>query len=113
MDSDVHERGVAEAAAEGVSVSAWMTAAARRALLVPRQATFVRFEIARSAVAPLTTAPVVAQASRSRRQVQLRRLLRGCEVVGLGPAEAHEVDSLVGRAGTSDVVDAHLVVTGA
>ncbi|MDA8296393.1 MAG: hypothetical protein M0004_07390 [Actinomycetota bacterium] len=34
MDRDVHERVVAEAAAEGVSVSAWMTAAARRALLV-------------------------------------------------------------------------------
>ena len=34
VDSDVHERVVAAAAAEGVSVSAWMTEAARRALLV-------------------------------------------------------------------------------
>jgi hypothetical protein len=34
VDSDVHVQVVAAAAAEGVSVSAWMTAAARRALLV-------------------------------------------------------------------------------
>lgn len=34
VDADVHERVVAAAADEGVSVSAWMTAAARRALLV-------------------------------------------------------------------------------
>jgi hypothetical protein len=32
VDPDVHVRVVAAAAAEGVSVSAWMTAAARRAL---------------------------------------------------------------------------------
>lgn len=34
VDADVHERVIAEAAREGVSVSAWMTAAARRELLV-------------------------------------------------------------------------------
>jgi len=34
VDPDVHERVVAVAADEGVSVSAWMTAAARRSLLV-------------------------------------------------------------------------------
>lgn len=34
VDPDVHARVVAAAAAEGMSVSAWMTAAARRALLV-------------------------------------------------------------------------------
>ena len=34
VDAEVHERVRAAAAAEGVSVSAWMTAAARRALLV-------------------------------------------------------------------------------
>lgn len=33
VDADVHEHVVAAAADEGVSVSAWMTAAARRALL--------------------------------------------------------------------------------
>jgi hypothetical protein len=35
VDAEVHERVLAAAADEGVSVSAWMTAAARRALLVP------------------------------------------------------------------------------
>ena len=34
VDPDVHEQVVAAAAREGVSVSAWMTEAARRALLV-------------------------------------------------------------------------------
>jgi predicted nucleic acid-binding protein len=64
-------------------------------------------------VVPTTTAPVVAQVSRSARQAQLRRLLRGCEIVGFAPEQAHNVGSLVGRAGTSDVVDAHVAVTAA
>jgi hypothetical protein len=34
VDPEVHERVVAAAADEGLSVSAWMTAAARRALLL-------------------------------------------------------------------------------
>ena len=34
MDADVHERVIAAAAEDGVSVSAWMTNAARRALLI-------------------------------------------------------------------------------
>jgi hypothetical protein len=34
VDPDVHAQVIAAAAAEGVSVSAWMTAAARRALIV-------------------------------------------------------------------------------
>jgi hypothetical protein len=34
VDADVHDRVIDAAAAEGVSVSAWMTGAARRALLV-------------------------------------------------------------------------------
>lgn len=34
VDPDVHERVLVAAAEEGVSVSAWMTTAARRALLV-------------------------------------------------------------------------------
>ncbi len=62
---------------------------------------------------PRTTAPVVAQVSRSPRQTQLHRILRGCEVVPFAPHESHEVGSLLGRAGTADVVDAHLVVTAA
>jgi hypothetical protein len=34
VDPEVHERVLAAAAADGLSVSAWMTAAARRALLL-------------------------------------------------------------------------------
>jgi hypothetical protein len=34
VDADVHEQVMSAAAEEGVSVSAWMTSAARRALLV-------------------------------------------------------------------------------
>lgn len=64
-------------------------------------------------VVPLTTAPVVAQVSRSPRQVQLRRLLRGCEIVGFPAEQAHEVGALLGKAKLSDAVDAHIVVTAA
>ena len=64
-------------------------------------------------VVPLTTAPVVAQVSRSSRQVQLRRLLRGCDVVGFAPEQANEVGELLGRSGNSDVVDAHVALTAA
>ena len=59
---------------------------------------------------PLTTAPVVAQVSRSHRQVQLRRFLRGCEVAGFGADQAHEVGTLLALAGTADVVDAHVAI---
>lgn len=58
---------------------------------------------------PATTAPVVAQVSRSGRQVQLRRFLRGCEIVPFGEDEAHDVGALAGRSGSDDVVDVHLV----
>jgi hypothetical protein len=61
-------------------------------------------------IVPKTTAPVVAQVSRSARQVQLRRFLRGCEIEPFSPLQAHEVGALIGKAGTSDVVDAHLMV---
>ncbi len=64
-------------------------------------------------VVPVTTAPVVAQASRSPRQVQLRRLLRGCEVVAFAPQQAHEVGTLLASAEMDDVVDAHVVITAA
>lgn len=59
---------------------------------------------------PRTTAPVVAQVSRSPRQAQLRRMLRGCDIVPLTPEDAHEVGSLLGSADRTDVVDAHLVI---
>ena len=60
---------------------------------------------------PVTTAPVIAQASRSRRQAQLRRFLRGCDVVGFEPGQAHAVGTLLAKSGTTDVVDAHVAVT--
>jgi predicted nucleic acid-binding protein len=62
---------------------------------------------------PTTPAPVVAQVSRSARQVQLRRFLRGCEIVAFAPQQAGEVGALLGKAGASDVVDAHVVVIAA
>jgi predicted nucleic acid-binding protein len=62
---------------------------------------------------PVTTAPVVAQASRSPRQVQLRRFLRGCDVVAFDPAQAHAVGALLAKSSTADVVDAHLALTAA
>jgi hypothetical protein len=62
---------------------------------------------------PTATAPVVAQVSRSHHQVQLRRFLRGCEIAAFEDGQAHEVGALLGRAGTSDVVDAHIVLTAA
>jgi predicted nucleic acid-binding protein len=62
-------------------------------------------------VVPVTTAPVVAQASRSPRQVQLRRFLRGCDVVPFGADEAHAVGVLLAKSATTDVVDAHVAVT--
>jgi len=64
-------------------------------------------------IVPATTAPVVAQASRSPKQVQLRRFLRGCEVVAFAADQAHQVGGLLGSAGTSDVVDAHVVLVAA
>ena len=62
---------------------------------------------------PTTTAPVVAQVSRSPRQAQLRRFLRGCQIMAFSPDQAHAVGALLGNAGASDVVDAHLVVCAA
>jgi len=59
---------------------------------------------------PRTTAPVVAQVSRSPRQAQLRRMLRGCDIVGFAKDDSHAVGALVGQASTSDVVDAHLAI---
>ena len=61
-------------------------------------------------VVPVTTAPVVAQVSRSSRQAQLRRFLRGCEVVPFAEVDAHEVGVLAGKGKTNDVVDVHVVV---
>lgn len=57
-------------------------------------------------IVPVVPAPVVAQVSRSAEQVQLRRLLRGCDVVSLTEADAHAAGRLMGLARTGDVVDA-------
>jgi len=66
----------------------------------------VRLEAGR---VPLVPSTVVAQASRSPKQVQLRRLLRGCEVVPFNHGAAHAAGALLGKARTSDVVDASVV----
>lgn len=60
-------------------------------------------------VEPVTTAPVVAQVSRSPRQANLRRFLNGCKIVAFADADGHEIGSLLARSGTSDVIDAHVV----
>ena len=70
----------------------------------------VRLEVG---IVPLVPAPIVAQVSRSPKQVQLRRLLRGCEVVSLDESGAHRVGALMGLAGTSDIADAALVSVAA
>ncbi len=61
-------------------------------------------------VVPLVPAPVVAQVSRSPRQAQLRRFLRGCDVVAFEEADAHLAGGLLAKARTRDVVDAALAV---
>jgi predicted nucleic acid-binding protein len=64
-------------------------------------------------IVPVVPAPVVAQVSRSPAQAQLRRLLRGCEVVSLTEQGAHAAGQLLGRAGSADVVDAVVAHTAA
>lgn len=59
---------------------------------------------------PLVPSPVIAQASRSPKQAQMRRLLRGCEVAPFDEAAAHAAGSLLGKTRTQDVVDAAVVV---
>jgi hypothetical protein len=64
-------------------------------------------------ILPVVPAPVVAQVSRSPAQVQLRRFLRGCEVMSLTERRAHSAGQLLGRAGSHDVVDAVVADTAA
>jgi predicted nucleic acid-binding protein len=59
---------------------------------------------------PLVPSPVVAQASRSPKQAEMRRLLRGCEVVPFDETAAHTAGSLLGKTRTKDVVDASVAV---
>jgi predicted nucleic acid-binding protein len=64
-------------------------------------------------IVPVVPSPVVVQVSRSPSQVQLRRLLRGCDVVSLTEQRAHSAGRLLGRAGSADVVDAVVADTAA
>ncbi len=64
-------------------------------------------------IVPVVPSPVVVQVSRSPTQVQLRRLLRGCEVASLTEQRAHSAGRLLGRAGSADVVDAVVADTAA
>ena len=64
-------------------------------------------------IVPAVPAPVVAQVSRSPAQVQLRRLLQGCEVMSLTEQRAHSAGRLLGLARSGDVVDAAVAATAA
>jgi hypothetical protein len=55
-------------------------------------------------------AAALAQVWRGGPQANLSRLLRGCKVAHLTEAEARAAGALCGAAGTSDVVDAALVI---
>lgn len=57
-------------------------------------------------IVPVVPSPVVVQVSRAPSQVQLRRLLHGCDVVSLTEQRAHSAGRLLGRAGSADVVSA-------
>jgi predicted nucleic acid-binding protein len=63
-----------------------------------------------SGIIPLAPACVVAQVSRSGRQAQLRRFLRGCDIIAFDEPDAHAAGRLLGRSHTSDVVAAAVVV---
>lgn len=93
--------------AEGVVYDAGVLVASERDDREVWQAHRARLE---RGMVPWTTAPVVAQVSRSGRQAQLRRFLRGCEVAAFTPAQAHAVGALLGATGSTDVVDAHVVL---
>ena len=66
----------------------------------------VRLELG---ILPCVPSPIVAQVSRSAQQAQLRRLLRGCEVVPLDEAGAHRTGALLGKSRTTDISDAAVV----
>jgi hypothetical protein len=61
-------------------------------------------------VSPLVPAGVLAQVWRGGPQANLSRLLAGCTVSPLDETLARAAGTLCGQAGTSDVVDASVVV---
>jgi hypothetical protein len=64
-------------------------------------------------IIPVVPAPVVVQASRSSAPVQLRRLVRGCNVVSLTEQRRHTGGRLLGHAGSGYVADAVVADTAA
>lgn len=65
----------------------------------------------RRGVRPSLGTPVLGQVWRGGPQVQLSRALRGCRVEALSEPDARGAGAVLGRAGTSDVVDAAVVVS--
>jgi hypothetical protein len=64
-------------------------------------------------VIPVVPAPVLAQVSRSNRQVPLRRLLKGCDMAVLDEPLAHRAGRLLALTDTTDIVDATVAVLAA
>jgi hypothetical protein len=64
-------------------------------------------------IVPTVPAGVLAQAWRNPSQAQLARLLKGCRVEEFEERRAKAAGVACGRAGTSDVVDAAVVVGAA
>lgn len=62
-------------------------------------------------VVPRAPAPVVAQAWPGGRQARLARLLNGCHVDDLDDRHARSIGEMLGRAGTTDIVDGCVVET--
>jgi hypothetical protein len=60
-----------------------------------------------------TSAAVVAQVWRGPRNARLAKVLAGVGVHALDPATARQIGVLLGRTGTSDVVDGHLALLAA
>jgi hypothetical protein len=63
------------------------------------------------AAVPTVPSVVVAQTWRGGRQARIARLLQACHVEDLDEPLAREAGMLLGRSGTSDVVDAVVVVS--
>lgn len=62
-------------------------------------------------VAPIVLAPVLAQAWRGgRKQTQLARALRGCDLIPFTPHDAYGTGTLLAAARTADIVDAAVVL---
>lgn len=64
----------------------------------------------RRGLTPIVPAGVLAQVWRGGPQASLSRLLSGCQVSSLDESLARAAGTLCGQAGTSDVVDASVVV---